>query len=119
MTIHSALRSYQAVTASSLTGREAESVCFRLLIDELEKADSSADPAVRAEVLAKHQRLWSMIMKANSMDDGQVQEVDRELFARMAGQAQDYGIRAILDTSLSLAPLIGIAENVLAGLEAV
>ncbi|MBB2167701.1 hypothetical protein HLH36_04920 [Gluconacetobacter aggeris] len=117
--IHPALRAYQTVTESALTGREAESVCFRMLIDELEAASQTSDPHVRNRVLDRHQRLWSMIMRANILDNGLAVEDDRKLFVRMADQAQKYGIRAILDSSLSLMPLIEIAENVLAGLEMV
>lgn len=115
--IHPALRAYQTVTETSLTGREAEAVCFRMLIDELEAANQSADSQVRSRALDRHQRLWSMIMKANILDNGLTVEEDRRLFVRLADQAQKYGIQAILDPEMSLVPLIEIAENVLAGLE--
>lgn len=119
MMIHPALRAYQNVAETSLTGREAEAVCFRMLIDELEAAGRSSDSDTRSQALEKHQRLWSMIMKANILDHGLTVEEDRKLFVRLADQAQKYGIRAILDADLSLTPLIEIAENVLAGLEMV
>ncbi|GBQ96751.1 hypothetical protein AA0522_0850 [Gluconacetobacter liquefaciens NRIC 0522] len=115
--IHPALRAYQTVTETSLTGREAEAVCFRMLIDELEAANQSADSQVRSRALDRHQRLWSMIMKANILDNGLTTEEDRRLFVRLADQAQKYGVQAILDPEMSLVPLIEIAENVLAGLE--
>ncbi|MFT8775061.1 MAG: flagellar biosynthesis regulator FlaF [Gluconacetobacter liquefaciens] len=115
--IHPALRAYQTVTETSLTGREAEAVCFRMLIDELEAANQSADSQVRSRALDRHQRLWSMIMKANILDNGLTVEEDRRLFVRLADQAQKYGVQAILDREMSLVPLIEIAENVLAGLE--
>ena len=115
--IHPALRAYQTVTETSLTGREAEAVCFRMLIDELEAANQSSDSQVRSRALERHQRLWSMIMKANILDNGLTVEEDRRLFVRLADQAQKYGIQAILDPEMSLVPLIEIAENVLAGLE--
>ncbi len=115
--IHPALRAYQIVTETSLTGREAEAVCFRMLIDELEAASQSADSQVRNRALERHQRLWSMIMKANILDNGLTVEEDRRLFVRLADQAQKYGIKAILDPEMPLVPLIEIAENVLAGLE--
>jgi cell division FtsZ-interacting protein ZapD len=101
-----------------MTDRQADATCFRLLIEELETASASSDPSARLKALTKNQRLWSMIMKANSLDAGATNYEDRELFVRLASQAQRYGIRAILDTNLSLAPLIGIAETVLEGLEA-
>lgn len=115
--IHPALRAYQTVTESSLTGREAEAVCFRMLIDELEIASQNADSQARSRALDRHQRLWSMIMRANILDNGLAVEEDRRLFVRLADQAQKYGIQAILDPEMSLSPLIEIAENVLAGLE--
>lgn len=90
-----------------------------MLIDELEAASQSSDLHVRNRALNRHQRLWSMIMRANIPDNGLAVEEDRKLFVRMADQAQKYGIRAILDSGLSLMPLIEIAENVLAGLETV
>ncbi|MFW7269462.1 flagellar biosynthesis regulator FlaF [Gluconacetobacter sp. Hr-1-5] len=117
--IHPALRAYQTVTETSLTGREAEAVCFRMLIDELEAASQIADSQVRSRALDRHQRLWSMIMKANILDNGLAVEEDRRLFVRLADQAQKYGIQAILDPKMPLTPLIEIAENVLAGLEMV
>ncbi|GBQ18827.1 hypothetical protein AA12717_0048 [Gluconacetobacter sacchari DSM 12717] len=117
--IHPALKAYQAVTETSLTGREAEAVCFRMLIEDLEAAARGGDPQARNRALDRHQRLWSMIMKANILDNGLASEEDRTLFVRLADQAQKYGIRAILHPDLSLAPLIEIAENVLAGLEMV
>lgn len=117
--IHPALRAYQTVTETSLTGREAEAVCFRMLIDELEAISRDSDWRVRSRALERHQRLWSMIMKANIRDNGLASEDDRRLFIRMADQAQKYGIQAILNPDLPLTPLIEIAENVLAGLEMV
>ncbi|GEB36194.1 hypothetical protein GLI01_02290 [Gluconacetobacter liquefaciens] len=88
-----------------------------MLIDELEAANQSADSQVRSRALDRHQRLWSMIMKANILDNGLTTEEDRRLFVRLADQAQKYGVQAILDPEMSLVPLIEIAENVLAGLE--
>lgn len=111
------MRAYQNVAGYSLTDRQADATCFRLLIDELETASASSEHAVRLRALTKNQRLWSMIMKANSLDSGTTNYEDRELIVRLASQAQRYGIRAILDNTLSLAPLIGIAETVLEGLE--
>ncbi|MCP1241704.1 hypothetical protein GOB86_05555 [Acetobacter lambici] len=115
--IHPAMRAYQNVAGYSLTDRQADATCFRLLIEELETASASSEHSVRLKALTKNQRLWSMIMKANSLDAGATNYEDRELFVRLASQAQRYGIRAILDNNLSLAPLIGIAETVLEGLE--
>ncbi|CEF53328.1 flagellar biosynthesis regulator FlaF [Acetobacter ghanensis] len=115
--IHPAMRAYQNVAGFSLTDRQADATCFRLLIEELETAAASSEPSVRLSALTKNQRLWSMIMKANSLDAGATSYEDREVFVRLASQAQRYGIRAILDTNLSLAPLISIAETVLEGLE--
>lgn len=115
--IHPAMRAYQNVAGYSLTDRQADATCFRLLIEELERAAASSEPSVRLGALTKNQRLWSMIMKANSLEAGATSYEDRELFVRLASQAQRYGIRAILDTNLSLVPLIGIAETVLEGLE--
>ncbi|WP_342627672.1 flagellar biosynthesis regulator FlaF [Nguyenibacter vanlangensis] len=117
--IHPAIKAYQSISGSSLSGREAEAACFRMLIDELETASLSSDVAVRRLALSRHQRFWSMIMQANALDNGLTPEEDRRLFVRLADQAQRYGIRAILYSDVSLAPLIEIAENVLAGLEAV
>ncbi|MBB2203601.1 flagellar biosynthesis regulator FlaF [Gluconacetobacter takamatsuzukensis] len=119
MMFHPAIRAYQSVTATSMSDRETEAVCFRMLVEELEAASVDADSAARERVLAKHQRFWSMIMKANTLDNGHATEDERKLFIRLADQAQRYGIQAILDPKLTLMPLIEIAENVLAGLETV
>ncbi|MCE2576829.1 flagellar biosynthesis regulator FlaF [Komagataeibacter sp. FNDCR2] len=117
MMIHPAMKAYQSIAQFSLTGREADAACFRMLIDELEAAASSPDQNVRRKALSKHQNLWSMIMKANTLDTGVVSLEDRELFVALADKAQKYGILATLHPQLSLSPLIQIAQDILEGLE--
>ncbi|MCT6814510.1 flagellar biosynthesis regulator FlaF, partial [Bombella apis] len=87
------------------------------LIAMLESVAHETDVITRNQVIAKNQRLWSLIQRANAVEAGMVETEDRLLFARMADQAQKYGIRAMLDPTLSLAPLIETARNVLDGLE--
>lgn len=111
------MKAYQNVAESSLSDRETDALCFSLLIEDLQTAASSSDAAVRQHVLAKHQRLWSGIIKVNSLDVGVTPEDDRELFIRLAAQAHQYGLMAILNPELPLTPLIEIATNVLEGLE--
>jgi hypothetical protein len=61
---------------------------------------------------------WGLIMKANISETGaSTPQEDRELFIRLADQAQRYGIKMLVDSSLSIEPLIEIAQNVLEGLE--
>lgn len=116
--IHPAMKAYQAVSETAIGGREADAACFRLLLIELEKARDNADPAVRSAVLDKHQQMWGLIMKANISETGaSTPQEDRELFIRLADQAQRYGIKMLVDSSLSIEPLIEIAQNVLEGLE--
>ncbi|MBO1324781.1 flagellar biosynthesis regulator FlaF [Acetobacter sp. TBRC 12305] len=117
MMIHPAMKAYQNVAESSLSDRETDALCFRLLIEDLQAAAASSDTTFRQHILAKHQRLWSGIIKVNSLDVGVTPAEDRELFIRLAAQAHQYGIMAILKPELSLAPLIEIATNVLEGLE--
>ena len=63
--------------------------------------------------------MWGIIMKANISETGAATPLeDRELFIRLADQAQRYGIKLLVDPSLSFDPLIDIAQNVLEGLEA-
>lgn len=114
---NSAMKAYQSVVGFSQTGRQADTACFRMLADLLVEADASGDPAVKRAALGKHQRLWSMIMKANALESGVTPRADRELFVNLANQCQQYGIRAILDTDLPLTPLIEVANNIIAGLE--
>ena len=117
--IHPAMRAYQAISETALSGRETDAACFRLLLLELEKARDSTDPAIRSAVLDKHQKMWGIIMKANISETGAATPLeDRELFIRLADQAQRYGIKLLVDPSLSFDPLIDIAKNVLDGLEA-
>lgn len=117
--IHPAMRAYQAVSQTAISGREADAACFRLLLVELEKARDSTDPVIRSAVLDKHQKMWGIIMKANISETGAATPLeDRELFIRLADQAQRYGIKLLVDPSLSFDPLIDIAQNVLEGLEA-
>jgi hypothetical protein len=117
--IHPAMKAYQAVSETAISGREADAACFRLLLLELEKARSDPDPAVRSAVLDKHQQMWGLIMRANISETGAATPLeDRELFIRLADQAQRYGIKMLVDPSLSIEPLIEIAQNVLEGLEA-
>lgn len=116
--IHPAMRAYQTVSETALTGREADAACFRLLLIELEKARNTTDPAIRSAVLDIHQKMWGIIMKANISETGAATPLeDRELFIRLADQAQRYGVQLLLDSSLSFDPLIDIAQNVLDGLE--
>lgn len=117
--IHPAMRAYQAVSETAISGREADAACFRLLLVELEKARDTTDPVIRSAVLNKHQKMWGLIMKANISETGAATPLeDRELFIRLADQAQRYGIKLLVDPSLSFDPLIDIAQNVLEGLEA-
>lgn len=117
--IHPAMRAYQAVSETAISGREADAACFRLLLVELEKARDTTDPVIRSAVLNKHQKMWGIIMKANISETGAATPLeDRELFIRLADQAQRYGIKLLVDPSLSFDPLIDIAQNVLEGLEA-
>lgn len=115
---HSAIKAYQTVVGSAQTGRQADLACFRLLIEILSDAEKSDDSVVRRAALAKHQKLWSMIMRANAIDTGETPKEDRQLFVNLANQCQRYGIRAILDDKLSLQPLINVAENICEGLGA-
>ncbi|MFT8367822.1 MAG: flagellar biosynthesis regulator FlaF [Acetobacter papayae] len=113
------MRAYQAVSETAISGREADAACFRLLLVELEKARDTTDPVIRSAVLNKHQKMWGIIMKANISETGAATPLeDRELFIRLADQAQRYGIKLLVDPSLSFDPLIDIAQNVLEGLEA-
>ncbi|MFT9440969.1 MAG: flagellar biosynthesis regulator FlaF [Acetobacter papayae] len=113
------MRAYQAVSETAISGREADAACFRLLLVELEKARDTTDPVIRSAVLNKHQKMWGLIMKANISETGAATPLeDRELFIRLADQAQRYGIKLLVDPSLSFDPLIDIAQNVLEGLEA-
>ena len=114
---NNAMNAYRLADSSSLSDREADAECFRRLIATLESAAHETDVIQRNQALAKNQRLWSLIQRANAVEAGMVETEDRLLFARMADQAQRYGIRAILDPTLSLAPLIDTARNVLEGLE--
>lgn len=117
MMTHPAMRAYKSVAGYSLSGRDAEASCFKLLLEDLETAAATQDVAVRNAALDRHQRLWSMIMKANTIETGVTAEEDRRLFVTLANKAQRYGVRAILDPQAPLTPLIEIAENVCAGLE--
>ncbi|MBO6037775.1 MAG: hypothetical protein J6P29_04375 [Acetobacter sp.] len=114
--INSMVKAYSNIMNTALSGREADAQCFKLLIDDLKKAETTNDFTIRQEVLGRHQNLWSMIMQVNALDVGVTPEEDRQLFVRLADQVQRYGIRAILNSKLSLAPLIEVAENVYAGL---
>lgn len=116
--IHPAMKAYQQVADSSMNGRQADAACFVILIDKLHAAAESKDPKQRMDALTDHQRLWSMIINANSLDSGFTDLEDRTLFVHLGNQAQGYAIRALLDKSLSLNPLIDIANNILDGLVA-
>lgn len=116
--IHPAMKAYQQVAESSLTGRQADAACFVILIDKLKAAEDSKNAEQRMDALTDHQRLWSMIINANSLDSGVTDLEDRTLFVHLGNQAQGYAIRALLDASLSLTPLIEIANNILDGLVA-
>jgi flagellar biosynthesis regulator FlaF len=118
MMTHPGMKVYQSIAGQSLNGREADATCFRMLIDELKAAEASTDLTVRQKALSQNQRLWSMIMNANTLDTGTTPREDRELYVNLANRSQIYGIKAILDQRLPLAPLIQIAENVRDGLEA-
>lgn len=111
-----AIKAYQQVSNTSLSDRDADAETFRIIINELEKALATNDLQMRLNVLAKHQRLWSLIQAANAVKNPNISDEDRLLFARMADRAQKYGIRAILDSDVSLLPLIEVAKNVLEGL---
>ncbi|GBQ34509.1 hypothetical protein HLH34_05455 [Gluconacetobacter azotocaptans] len=119
MMTHPAMKAYRSVADTSLTGRQADAACFKMLANELETAAASADPTVRLKALSRHQRLWSMIMKVNALDAGLTPLDERKLFVTLANQAQRYAIKAMLEPDLPLTPLIEIAENVRSGLEAV
>ncbi|MCQ0040900.1 MAG: flagellar biosynthesis regulator FlaF [Bombella sp.] len=114
---NNAMNAYRMAASSSLSDREADAECFRRLIAMLESVAHETDVITRNQVIAKNQRLWSLIQRANAVEAGMVETEDRLLFARMADQAQKYGIRAMLDPTLSLAPLMETARNVLDGLE--
>ncbi|MDF7673463.1 flagellar biosynthesis regulator FlaF [Acetobacteraceae bacterium ESL0709] len=111
-----ARKAYQHSLSSALSDREADAQCFRNLISELRSVEHSTEFNERREALSKHQRLWSLIQKANAYDTGLVPNEDRILFSRLADQAQKYGIRAILNSELSITPLIDMAQSVLEGL---
>ncbi len=110
------MNAYRSAVSQSLSDREADAECFRRLIAVLESVAYEGDVVKRNQAIAKNQRLWSLIQRANAVEAGMVETEDRLLFARMADQAQRYGIRAMLDPTLSLAPLIEAASNVLEGL---
>lgn len=112
----SAIKAYQQVSNTSLTDRDADAETFRILIDELQKAVETNDLQTRLKALSKNQRLWSLIQAANAVETADLAKEDRLLFARLADKAQRYGIKAILDSDVSLLPLIEIAQNVLEGL---
>lgn len=114
---NNAMNVYRLAASTSLTDREADAECFRRLIAVLESVVHGRDVVQRNQAIATHQRLWSLIQRANAVETGVVETEDRLLFARMADQAQRYGIRAMLDPDLSLVPLIETARNVLEGLE--
>ncbi len=111
-----ALRAYRNTISGALTDRDADAECFRKLIAVLEAVEHTSDVIERNKAISKNQRLWSLIQRANAVDTGMVETEERLLFARMADSAQKYGIRAMLDTSLSLQPLIEVARNILEGL---
>lgn len=111
-----ARKAYQTSLSSVLSDREADAQCFRRLIADLKSVEHSTIFSERREALSKHQRLWSLIQKANSYDSGLIPNEDRLLFNRLADQAQKYGIRAILNSDLPITPLIEMAQNVLDGL---
>ncbi|MCX5619958.1 MULTISPECIES: flagellar biosynthesis regulator FlaF [Bombella] len=113
---HNAMNAYRSAVSQSLSDREADAECFRRLIAALESVAYEGDVIKRNQAIAKNQRLWSLIQRANAVEAGMVETEDRLLFARMADQAQKYGIRAMLDPTLSLTPLIEAASNVLEGL---
>ena len=112
----SAIKAYQQVSNTSLTDRDADAETFRIIIHELEQAIATNDLQTRLNALVKHQRLWSLIQAANAVENPDIFNEDRLLFARMADRAQKYGIRALLDADVSLLPLIEVAKNVLDGL---
>lgn len=112
--MHPGLRAYKAVADTSMSGREAEVLCFTMMIEELQRAE--ADNALRAKALDRHQKLWSLIMKANILDGGLTPDEERALIVDLADKAQKYGIQAILSESVTLHPLIDIAQDVLDGL---
>ncbi|MFT8672552.1 flagellar biosynthesis regulator FlaF [Acetobacter orientalis] len=114
--INSAMKAYQQVADSSMTGRQADAACFAILIEKLQAAGVSHNAEQRMDALTEHQRLWSLIIKANALDAGVTDLEDRTLFVHLGNQAQGYAIRALLDSSLSLDPLIDIANNILDGL---
>ncbi|RUT26241.1 hypothetical protein C0V97_07670 [Asaia sp. W19] len=115
--MHPGLRAYKAVADTSMTGREAEIACFTMMIDELSRAEQ--DASMRMKALDRHQKLWSLIMKANIIDSGLTPDEERALIIDLADKAQRYGIQAILDDRLTLNPLIDIAQDVLDGLTGV
>lgn len=116
---NSGMRAYQNTVSAALSDRDADATCFRKLIAELKLVEHSTDSAERNTALAKHQRLWSLIQKANAVDLGAAPNEDRLLFVRLADQAQKYGIRALLHSDWPITPLIEIAQDVLDGLTAV
>lgn len=114
----SGLKAYQNVANYTATSRQTDATCFKLLIEELEKAQGSNDPAVRRGALTKNQRFWSLIIRVNMLEGGVTAREDRRLIIRMANQAQRLGILALLDDNVSLEPLIDICRTILEGLEA-
>jgi len=112
--MHPGLRAYKAVADTSMTGREAEIACFTMMIEELSRAE--LDMSARVQALDRHQKLWSLIMKANILDSGLTPSEERVLIIDLADKAQKYGIQAILNNGLTLRPLIDIAQDVLDGL---
>lgn len=116
---NSGMKAYQKSVSASLSDRDADAACFRKLITELTLAEHTTDTLTRNNAIAKNQRLWSLIQKANAVDVGSVPNEDRLLFVRLADRAQKYGIRAMLDSDVPIAPLIDIAQDVLDGLTAV
>ncbi|GBQ99243.1 flagellar biosynthesis regulator FlaF [Asaia lannensis] len=115
--MHPGLRAYKAVAETSLSGREAEVVAFTMMLEELQNAE--ADASLRAKALDRHQKLWSLIMKANIIDSGHTPDDERALIVNLADKAQKYGIQAILNEELTLFPLIDISRDVLDGLTGV
>lgn len=112
------LNAYKQASMNSMTDREMDIIVFKKLIGYLEKAIETGSPVDRNDAIVKNNRLWSLIQKANAVDHGTIETEDRLLFARMADNAQRYGIRAILDHNLSLLPLIEVAHSILEGLTA-
>lgn len=112
------LNAYKQASMNSMTDREMDIIVFKKLIGYLEKAIETGSPVDRNDAIVKNNRLWSLILKANAVDHGTIETEDRLLFARMADNAQRYGIRAILDHNLSLLPLIEVAHSILEGLTA-